>query len=72
MEYPCIVYHKEPGSTEYADNRPYTYEQQYEVKLISEDPDSVIFDKLKWFPKSRHSTDYVADNLNHSVFAIFF
>lgn len=72
MEYPCIVYRKEPGATRYANNVPYNFDQQYEVTLITEDPDSDVFDKLKWFPQSRHSASFIADNLYHSVFAIFF
>lgn len=72
MEYPCIVYRREPGQTRYADNQPYSYEQQYEVTLISLEPDTDIFDKLRQLPKSRHSAHFVVENLNHDVFAIFF
>lgn len=72
MEYPCIVYNREPGNTEYADNTPYSFEQKYEIKIISVEPDTEMFDKLVWLPKSRHSASYVAENLNHDVFAISF
>lgn len=72
MQYPCIVYRKEPGLTQYADNSPYKYDQQYEVTFITLEPDSDIPDKLIWLPKSRLSTTFVADNLYHYVFAIYF
>lgn len=72
MEYPCIVYQRDPGSTKYANNRPYNYEQQYQVTWISRQPDSDIFDKLAALPKSNHDRFFVADNLNHDVFSIYF
>lgn len=73
MAYPCIVYERDPGSSKFAGNRPYNYEQQYEVKLISRDPDeSVLFGKLVSLPKSVHAGSYVADNLNHNLFSIYF
>lgn len=72
MTYPCIVYEHNPGSTKFANNRPYTYEQQYEVKLISRVPEPDLFQKLAFLPKSLHARSYVTDNLNHSVFSIYF
>lgn len=72
MEYPCIVYQRDPGSSKFANNRPYHYEQQYEVKLISRSPDTDIFGKLAALPKSTHARFFVSDNLNHDVFSIYF
>lgn len=72
MEYPCIVYRREPGSSRYADNKIYSFDQQYEVTLISGEPDEAIFEQLKWLPQTRHSASFTAENLYHSVFAIFF
>jgi hypothetical protein len=72
MEYPCIVYERQTGTTRYADNKPYSFEQQYEIKLIADEPDTDMFEQLVWLPKSKHSASYVAENLNHDVFAIYF
>lgn len=72
MTYPCIVYSHDPGSTKFANNKPYTYEQQYEVKLISWEPEPELFNKLVFMPKSHHARSYVIKNLNHSVFSIYF
>jgi hypothetical protein len=72
MDYPCIVYQLDPGSTEFANNKPYNYEQQYQVSLISWLPEPVLFKKLAALPKSIHARSYVADKLNHSVFSIYF
>lgn len=72
MGYPCIVYHLDAGDTEFANNVPYSYEQRYEVKLISWLPEPELFKKLAALPKSIHARSYVADKLNHSVFSIYF
>lgn len=72
MVYPCIVYQRDPGSTKFANNKPYNFEQQYQVSLISRSPDESVKEKLAALPKSSHSRFYVADNLNHDVFSIYF
>lgn len=72
MVYPCIKYQRDPGLTMFANNRPYSYKQQYEVTLIARSPDTDLFDKLAALPKSSHARFFVADNLNHDVFSIYF
>ena len=72
LEYPCIVYQRDPGSTKFANGKPYSYEQQYQVTLISRQPDTDIFEKLAALPKSIHARFFVSDNLNHDVFSIYF
>lgn len=72
MVYPAIVYRRDPADTKYADNKPYTVTKQYEVTVISRDPDSDICDKVAAFPLTRHDRFFVADNLNHDVFTIYF
>lgn len=72
MIYPAIVYRREPGSKTYADNFPYNFTNQYEVTLITRDPDDNIFAQLNAMPLSRHERFFVADNLNHDVFTIYF
>lgn len=72
MVYPCLVYHRDTGVTKFAGNRPYHYEQQYELKLIARSPATDIFAKLAALPKTVHDRFYVASNLNHDVFSIYF
>lgn len=72
MVYPCIRYIRAPGYTGFADNKPYLYEQQYEVTLIAEQPTTEIFPKIAALPKTVHSRSFVAGNLNHDVFSIYF
>lgn len=72
MGYPCIVYDFAPGWTTFADNKPHIYTQQYEVTLIGQAPQPAKFAQLAALPMSVHSRSFVADNLNHDVFNIYF
>lgn len=72
MQYPAIVYSRGRADQAYADNSPYKFVQQYDLTLISRDPDEIRFTKLRELPLCRHERFYVADNLNHDVFTIYF
>lgn len=72
MVYPCIVYQRDPGNSKFANNKPYAFHQLYEVKLISRSPEPALFDELVALPQSIHARFFVADNLNHDVFSIYF
>ncbi len=72
LEYPAIVYRRAPGKTEFADNKPYAFTQQYELTLISRNPDEAIFHSLKMLPQTTHDVNFIADNLNHDVFTTYF
>jgi len=72
MVYPAIVYEMDRADTKFADDRPYSVTKQYSMQLISEDPDESIFDALAALPMCVHERHFVADNLNHEVFNIFF
>lgn len=73
MKYPCIVYHRATGDTQFANNIPYVRRPQYEVTMIDKDPDSPIIDNFwKTFPLARFSRHFTYDNLNHDSFALYF
>lgn len=72
MVYPCIVYRKSTGDTQFADNYPYIHKLRYEITVIDRNPDSVIPEKIAELPMCIHDRDYTADNLNHDVFTIYF
>jgi hypothetical protein len=72
MSYPAIVYRRDPMDTRHADNMPYVITRQYEVTLITENPDSSLVDQLAAFPTARHDRFFVADNLNHDAFSIYY
>lgn len=72
MEYPCIVYARDFRKTEFADNKPYADEKRYMVTVIDRDPDSDIPDSVASLPKSSFSRHFVADDLNHDVYSVYF
>ena len=72
ISYPAIVYEMGRADTKFADDLPYNITKQYSLQLISENPDESIFDALAALPMCAHERHFVADNLNHEVFNIYF
>lgn len=72
LKYPCIIYERDTGNTEFAGNRPYRFVKRYQVKVIDPDPDSLIPDKVAALPMCTYDRWYAADNLNHDVFNLFY
>lgn len=72
MVYPCIRYERNPALSRYANNKPYTINDGYELILIDKNPDSEFYYKLLELPLCRHERHYVTDGLNHDVFYIYY
>lgn len=73
LKYPCIVYERGSGNTEFANNRTYTYRDQYQLTVIDPDPDNEVIDQIIWhFPMNRKGRHYTADNLNHDIINIYY
>lgn len=72
MEYPAIVYERGRATTAFADNDPYRIVKQYQLLLITRDPDESAWNAIAALRMCSHERFYVADNLNHDVFNIYF
>lgn len=72
LAYPCIVYQRDNLHTDFADNNPYGHEQRYQVTVIDRNPDSDIPQKLAALPRCTFDRFFVADNLNHDVYRLYF
>ena len=72
MQYPSIVYRRDDIDTEFAGNQPYRLTKRYQVTVISRDPDSIIPGKVAELPTCTFDRFYVADQLNHDVFKLYF
>lgn len=72
MEYPCVVYERDDVYTSFADNKPYNDVTRYKVTVIDTDPDSKIPEKVRELPMCRFNRFFVADNLNHDVYDLYF
>lgn len=72
LTYPCIIYKVKDDDVQRANNGPYTRTIRYDVTVIDLDPDSVIPDLVANIPMCRLDRTFVNDNLNHSVFNLYF
>lgn len=72
MEFPAIVYERWRPETYHANNLPYCVINQYQLTVISRSPDEPLVATIATLPLCRHERFYVADNLNHDVFSIYF
>ena len=74
MSYPCIKYTRYPCADKHnANDKLYMSTDKYEVTVIDRNPNSDIPTKIvSVFPMCVFDRSYVADNLYHFVFTIFY
>jgi hypothetical protein len=72
MVYPCIVYKRDTGRTQFADNNPYRNTLRYQVTVIDRNPDSVIPPKVARLPMCLFNRFFTAGDLNHDVFNLYY
>lgn len=72
MQYDAIRYSRSNIENTYANNSAYLQRNRYEVIVIYRDPDSDIPGKISRLPLCRHDRHYVADNLHHDVFTLYY
>ncbi len=72
LVYPCIIYQRDDADTKFAGNRPYQYAVQYQVTVVDRNPDSLIPLKVANLPMCVFNRFFVADNLNHDVYSLYF
>jgi hypothetical protein len=72
LVYPCVIYERENILPFFSGDRPYLLKNRYLVTVIDRNPDSEIPDKIAALPLCAHNRFFIADNLNHHVFRLFF
>lgn len=72
MTYPCIVYSRSSGDTQFAGDKPYSFRILYQVIVIDKDPDSVYILRLASLPECVFDRHYTVNNLNHDVFNLYY
>jgi hypothetical protein len=72
LSYPAIIYNLDDIPSIFADNRPYCWDHRYSVTIIDRDPESKLREKLVQLPMCKFSRVYVADNLYHFIFEIYY
>lgn len=72
LTYPCAIYSRVPGDVTFANNLQYKNQRKYEVTVIDHDPDSLLADKVELLPLCRFDRRYVANNLYHYTFSVYY
>lgn len=72
MKYPAIVYARERIENDFANNNVYRQKIPYIITVMVRDPDSDIPIKLSKLPLCRYDRHFMANNLNHEVFTIYY
>lgn len=72
MQYPSIVYQRDQYDVKHADDKVYRRQTRYQVTVIDRNPDSPIPDRIADLPLCSFDRFFIADNLNHSVYNLFF
>jgi len=72
ISYPAIIYKLDDVDTQSAGNKPYLRNKRYLITVIDKNPDSDIPDKIGDLPASSFSRRFVADNLNHTAYTLYF
>lgn len=73
MKYPCCVYERRTADIRFANDLPYKYVQGYTVTIIDSNPDSKLPEIIGTrFPMIRYDRHFIADNLNHDVFQLYY
>lgn len=71
MRYDAIVFSRSRINNTFANNYVYGQSYQYEVTVITEDPDAEIVDKISKLPMCSFDRHFVSDNLHHNVFTLY-
>lgn len=72
MQYDAIRYTRRKIDNTFANNSVYKQNDSYEVTVIYRDADSDIPRKLSRLPMCVHDRHYVANNLHHDVFTLYY
>ncbi len=72
IKYPCIIYEKSDETNRFADNTHYARFKRYDITVIDKNPDSEIPDKIANLETAAFERQFIADNLYHNVYRIYF
>lgn len=56
----------------FAANVPYRHEVMYQLTVISKDPDDALLQQVAMLPQCLFVRHFVADNLNHDVYNLYY
>ena len=71
LHYPCIVYDRNTYAPIFANNETYLRRTRYTLRLITKDPDTPFAEALEDIPYCSHTRNYIADNLYHDIYDLY-
>lgn len=73
MKYPCILYSLSGKESRFADNLRYVPYNQYDIKVISQNPDEPMVEQvLDSFENISFDRPYKSENLYHFVCTLYY
>lgn len=73
LAYPCVIYNLAAGDIKRADDSVYSYTNRFELIFIYRKPNMEIVEKvMRAFPMCSVSRIYIADNLYHYAFNLYY
>lgn len=73
LAYPCVIYNLAAGDIKRADDSVYSYTNRFELMFIYKKPNMEIVEKvMRAFPMCSVSRIYIADNLYHYAFNLYY
>lgn len=72
IEYPCIIYKRSNRKDFFSSDRRYLGMKEYLVTIVDRNPDSLIPDKMLDLQYCSLSTMFIADDLNHVIYKIYY
>lgn len=72
MKYPCIVYSLIGVDATHANDSLYGSRTKYSITIIDKNPDSILPDKIARLPLASFGAHFTKDNLNHTVYNMYF
>lgn len=74
MEYPCIRINRSTVNSTYANGKRYNSRQSYDLMLISKSIEDEIASKIltRFENLCRVDREYIADNLYHKTFKLYY
>lgn len=72
MRYPAMVYSRPNIGSRFANDAVYSHLIRYEIIVIDRKPDHPVIMELLKLRYCSHDRQYIADNLYHDVFTLYF
>lgn len=73
LQYDCIVYNLSTIESWKANNQSYYNEREYQITLITKNPDNPLIDSLlNSFEKISFIRHFTSANLNHYVYQLYY